>query len=65
MVFKKGVFNFIKNDSMIEDVFDTLINQRQLSLFEHKGFFHAMDTYQDMQDLNNLWREKPAWKIWA
>ena len=65
MVFKKKAFDFIKKDSMIEDVFDTLINQRQLSLFEHKGFFHAMDTYQDMQDLNNLWREKPAWKIWA
>src|SRR3990167_5097549 len=65
MVFKKKAFDFIKKDSMIEDVFDTLINQRQLSLFEHRGFFHAMDTYQDMQDLNNLWREKPAWKIWA
>lgn len=64
MVFKKSVFNLIKPDSMIEDVFEPLIAKGQLALYKHDGFFHAMDTYQDMQDLNDMWREKPAWKIW-
>ncbi|MCR4324858.1 MAG: sugar phosphate nucleotidyltransferase [Candidatus Curtissbacteria bacterium] len=64
MVFKKGVFNYIKPDSMIEEVFEPLVSKRQLALYEHRGFFHAMDTYQDMNDLNEMWRENPAWKIW-
>lgn len=65
MVFKKNVFKYIRSDSMVEDVFAQLISKKQLSCFLHKGFFHAMDTYQDMQDLNDMWRENPAWKIWG
>lgn len=64
MIFKKSVFKYIKPDSMIEDVFPTLIDKKQLMLFDHSGFFHAMDTYQDMQDLNEMWQHNPAWKIW-
>jgi len=64
MVFKKKVLDLIEPDSMIEDVFEKLIEKNQLSVFEHKGFFHAMDTYQDMSELNNMWIQKPAWKIW-
>jgi len=65
IVFKKNIFKYIKPDSMIEDVFEPLINKKQLSCFRHKGFFHAMDTYQDVTDLNEMWKDKPAWKIWS
>lgn len=65
MVFKRSVFNLIKPDSMIEDVFEELIKKKELSCYEHKGFFHAMDTYQDMKDLNDMWSQKPAWKLWT
>ncbi len=64
MVFKKEVFKNIKPDSMIEDMFEELILQKQLSVYEHKGFFHAMDTYQDMNDLNLMWNDNPLWKVW-
>lgn len=64
MVFKKETLKYIKPDSMIEDVFGDLIVKKQLSIFEHKGFFHAMDTYQDMNDLNLMWNNDPAWKVW-
>ena len=64
MVFKKSIFNHLEKDCMIEDVFPPLIKKKQLSLYEHNGFFHAMDTYQDMQDLNNMWNQNPAWRIW-
>jgi len=64
MVFKKHIFNYIKPNSMIEDVFEPLIETKKLAVYEHKGFFHAMDTYQDMEDLNIMWKENPAWKIW-
>jgi len=65
MIFKKEVFNFIKPDTVIEDVYFPLIKNRQLVLYEHKGFFQSMDTYQDMQDLNEMWQHNPAWKIWS
>jgi len=65
MVFKKRIFNYIKPNSMIEDIFDPLIGKKQLAVYEHKGFFHAMDTYQDMEELNNIWQKNPVWKIWV
>lgn len=65
MVFNRNVFDLIKPDSMIEDVFDPLIPKKQLAIYKHEGFFHAMDTYQDMQDLNEMWQQNPAWKIWG
>lgn len=65
MVFKKRAFDFIEEDSMIEDMFLPLIDRGQLSLYKHTGFFHSMDTYQDVQDLNEMWKENPAWKIWS
>ena len=64
MVFKKSIFDIIKPNSMIEDIFDVLIKERQLAVFRHGGFFHAMDTYQDVSDLNEMWQSNPAWKIW-
>lgn len=64
MVFKKEVIKHIKPGSMIEDVFEDLIPKKQLSIYEHFGFFHAMDTYQDMNDLNLMWDNNPMWKIW-
>lgn len=64
MVFKKSVFDLIAPNSMIEDVFYPLIAKKQLALYHHRGFFHAMDTYQDVKDLNEMWNDAPAWKIW-
>ncbi len=64
MVFSKEVLGLIKTDSVIEDVYYPLIKKGQLMVFEHKGFFHSMDTYQDMKDLNEVWEQKPAWKLW-
>lgn len=64
MVFNKRIFDYIKPGSMIEDAFELLIAKNKLALFEHKGFFHAMDTYQDVNDLNEMWKDTPAWKIW-
>lgn len=65
MILNKKVIDLIKPDSMIEDVFDELIAKKGLALYHHKGFFHSMDTYQDVNDLNALWRNDPAWEIWS
>ena len=64
MIFNKKIFDHIKPNSMIEDVFELLIIKKQLKVFEHAGFFYAMDTYQDMEELNKMWQENPLWKVW-
>lgn len=64
MVFNKKVLDMIAKDSMIEDVFGQLIEKKRLNVYEHKGFFQAMDTYQDVSDLNETWRGSAPWKLW-
>lgn len=81
-VFEKDIFKFLKgkrvyevfdkdvqeytDNRMIEDVFFDLIEQQNLTMFQHEGFFHPLDTYKDYEYLNALWKQgKAPWKIWA
>jgi glucose-1-phosphate cytidylyltransferase len=37
----------------------------QVQAFKHDGFWQCMDTYREMQDLNDLWASGQApWKTW-
>lgn len=64
MVLSKKVFDYIKKDSMIEDVFLPLIQKKQLSVYQHNSFWFAVDTYKEYEDLNKMWQNNPQWKIW-
>lgn len=42
-----------------------LARDRQLSVFEHNGFWMGMDTFRDWKELNSLWDSGEApWKTW-
>jgi len=65
--FDKKIFDYIGNENvMLERApFDRLVSDRQMSLYFHEGFWHSLDTYKDMEDLNTLWKEGGAeWKKW-
>ena len=64
MVLSKKVFDYIKKDSMIEDIFLPLIQKKQLSVYRHNSFWFAVDTYKEYEDLNKMWQDDPKWKIW-
>lgn len=64
MVFKKAFFNFIKEGEYEHEALKRLIKEGQLSVFTHEGFWHSMDTYTDVDNLNKLWNEDPKWKVW-
>ena len=51
---------------MLESIpLQQLARDRQLSVFEHNGFWMGMDTYRDWTELNGLWDAGTApWKIW-
>ena len=65
MVLDKKVFDYIKKDSMIEDVFSSLIKEKQLSLYKHEKFWYAVDTFKEYEEINKMWRAgNHPWKIW-
>lgn len=64
MVFERAFFEYIKPEAMIEDALVAAAADRTLALYFHNDFWHCMDTYKDYEDLNRLWHENPAWKVW-
>lgn len=64
MVFKNEFLDLIKPDTMIEQAFDPLALQGELSMFEHEGKWKCMDTYKEVEELNKYWINDPFWKIW-
>ena len=63
IVLKPEIFEHL-SDGMIEDTFIRLASERQLSVYHHDGFWKAMDTYQEVEELNRMWAESRPWAIW-
>ncbi len=66
-VFSKKIFDFIDGDDTVleEKPLKLLAEQSQLAAYSHYGFWQCMDTYREVEILNNLWKEdKAPWKVW-
>lgn len=66
-VFKKEFLDIIPNDPKVDLEklpINAIVEKNELSVFHHKGFWHAMDTYRDNMILNNMWNDDPVWKLW-
>lgn len=64
MIFKKEFFKYLRPGELEHEGLKRLIKQKQLSVFIHDGFWHSMDTYNDVTNLNNLWENTKPWKVW-
>jgi len=64
MVFDKRVFNYLREGETEHPALVRLAKENQLSLYKHNGFWMAVDTYKELEDLNKIWVEKHPWKIW-
>ncbi len=64
MVFKKEVLDLIQPDSMIESVFQPMAKEGQLSIYVHNGRWKCMDTYKEVEEMNEHWQNDPFWKVW-
>jgi glucose-1-phosphate cytidylyltransferase len=50
---------------MEHDALKRLAQEQQLSMYPHEGFWQAVDTYKELEDLNALWNSgNPPWKLW-
>lgn len=65
MVFKKEIFSYLSsfNECQLEtEVFKHLIEDRQLNIFPHNGFWRWLDTDRDYEYLNKLAdKNKMSW----
>ncbi len=66
MVVEEGIFSYLRpgEDVMFEETLQEVAEDGKLGYYVHEGFWHPMDTYKDYEDLNRMWKEDPAWKIW-
>lgn len=67
-VFNNKIFDYLKGgDKCIleKEPLMQLVKDRQLAVYNHNGFWTAMDTYKDIMDVNKLWeKEEALWKVW-
>ena len=67
-VFNRKFFDYLtdEEDCILErKPMEDLVNDGQLGVYKHEGFWQCMDTFRDFEYLNNLWKEDKAdWKIW-
>lgn len=65
MVFKREALEYFRIGETEHKALARLARFNQLSSYRHKGFWHSMDTYRDMDHLNKMWNNKTAaWKLW-
>lgn len=68
-VFSRKFFDYLSgsDDCILErQPLEDLVRDRQLCVYEHKGFWQCMDTYRDFELLNNIWKDSKApWKVWS
>ena len=65
-VLSQDVFDSMRpGEELVEEPFRRLRDERQLLALPHDGFFIAMDTFKEREQLEGLWRnEKAPWQVW-
>lgn len=66
-VLSPKVLDYIDDDSTVweSEPLERLAQDKQLEAYQHKDFWHAMDTLRDKNYLEELWASGQApWKIW-
>ncbi len=64
MIFNRKALKYFNPGEMEHEALKRLIEKDQLSVFAHEGFWHCMDTYNDVDNLNRLWLSNPEWRVW-
>ena len=62
-VFEQGIFDYLSDDATLErEPLERLTRDGQLAVYEHVGYWTAMDTFRETQQLNEEWASgKPGW----
>ncbi|HEY0834539.1 MAG TPA: glucose-1-phosphate cytidylyltransferase [Azospirillum sp.] len=67
-VFEKAAFDGFDptmNCALEDGILERLASRGELSVYRHSGFWQCMDTYREMQLLNEMWETGRApWRVW-
>lgn len=65
-IFRKEIFGYLRpGEDLVDGPFQRLIQKRQLWAYEYDGFWRAMDTFKDKQQLDAMFAQgAPPWEIW-
>jgi glucose-1-phosphate cytidylyltransferase len=63
MIFNKKAFDYFDEGPM-ENGLIKLAKEGQLSIYKYEGFWKSMDTYREMEELNELWQKDKPWAVW-
>ena len=67
-VFNKTFLKYLKEDDncyLEKEPLEHLAAEGELMVYPHEGFWQCVDTYRELELLNNLWKSrKPLWKVW-
>jgi glucose-1-phosphate cytidylyltransferase len=66
-VLETGVIDYIQDDSTVweKEAMQRLASDKLLCAYKHQGFWQAMDTLRDKNELEQLWSTGAApWKTW-
>jgi glucose-1-phosphate cytidylyltransferase len=66
-VFEREFLNYLGDDDDVileKEPLEQLAAEGQLALYEHAGFWRAMDTFKDAQEMNAIWDASAPWKSW-
>jgi glucose-1-phosphate cytidylyltransferase len=65
-IFRQEIFKYIKDgDELVEQPFRRLISEGQLVSHAHNGFWACMDTFKELQELDDLYSRGTApWTVW-
>jgi glucose-1-phosphate cytidylyltransferase len=66
-VLNRKVLDLIEGDSTVfeDQPLKTLSALGELAVYRHEGFWQCMDTYRELELLNNLYNsDRALWKVW-
>lgn len=66
-VMEHNIFDYLKDKSTVLErgPLETIAQEAQLNSYKHSGFWRAMDTLRDKDELVKMWNKKEApWALW-
>jgi glucose-1-phosphate cytidylyltransferase len=65
-IFEPKIFDYLDETCVLEQKpLETLASNGQLMAYQHDSFWQPMDTFREVQELNQLWDSNSApWKNW-
>jgi len=65
-ILRREIFNYMQEgEELVVEPFQRLIEVNQLLAYPYDGFFAAMDTFKDKQNLDDLYSRGDApWEVW-